>query len=182
MLTAVSIIVDIVIISVPLTLFRNLQVSKKTKIAIISLCCLGVFTCVCAVVKTALLPALFSTNPDKTWNLAQLCLWAPLEICVGMICGSAPCLKPLLSAFRGRRNNAPSSYYELEPGRNAPVMGSMRMAASMGTHVPTKSLVPTSDNAPVARWNDIGGMTSTKELAPSTQGDEESGDVKWMAQ
>lgn len=35
-------------------------------------------TCACAIVKTALLPALFDTaEDDKTWSLAQLCLWAP---------------------------------------------------------------------------------------------------------
>lgn len=37
-----------------------------------------VSTCACAIVKTALLPALFNTaEEDKTWSLAQLCLWAP---------------------------------------------------------------------------------------------------------
>jgi hypothetical protein len=36
-----------------------------------------VSTCACAIVKTALLPALFdSEEEDKTWSLADLCLLA----------------------------------------------------------------------------------------------------------
>ncbi|ROV93379.1 hypothetical protein VMCG_08403 [Cytospora schulzeri] len=75
---AVSISTDLALISIPLMMFRTLQVPMKTKVGVILLCCLGIFTCACAVVKTALLPALFDdTEEDKTWSLAQLCLWAP---------------------------------------------------------------------------------------------------------
>jgi hypothetical protein len=35
-------------------------------------------TCIIAIVKTALLPALFDhEEKDKTWSMAQLCFWAP---------------------------------------------------------------------------------------------------------
>ncbi|KAJ4394815.1 hypothetical protein N0V93_004035 [Gnomoniopsis smithogilvyi] len=98
---AVSILTDLALMSIPIMMFRTLKVPTRTKIGIILLCCLGVFTCACAVVKTALLPALFDhTNTDKTMSLAQLCLWAPLEICIGMICGSLPCIKPLYTRLR----------------------------------------------------------------------------------
>lgn len=99
---AVSILADIALMSIPIMLFRTLKLPPKTKIGVIFLCCLGVLyvpfhfsrlpaldvtmltilltssTCVCAIVKTALLPALFDDKEeDKTWSLAQLCLWAP---------------------------------------------------------------------------------------------------------
>ncbi|KAF2683120.1 hypothetical protein K458DRAFT_246137, partial [Lentithecium fluviatile CBS 122367] len=93
---AVSILADLTLMSIPILMFQGLKLRTRTKIGFIALCCLGIFTCAIAVVKTALLPTLFDhRNPDKTWSLAQLCFWAPMEICVGMICGSLPCLKPL---------------------------------------------------------------------------------------
>ncbi|PVH91880.1 hypothetical protein DM02DRAFT_702580 [Periconia macrospinosa] len=99
---AVSILADLALMSIPILMFRSLNLPLRTKIGVIVLCCLGVFTCAIAVVKTALLPALFDHhNKDKTWSLAQLCFWAPMEICVGMICGSLPCLKPLYHRIKG---------------------------------------------------------------------------------
>ncbi|KAF2650087.1 hypothetical protein K491DRAFT_683314 [Lophiostoma macrostomum CBS 122681] len=99
---AVSILADIALMSIPILMFRGLNLPLRTKIGVIALCCLGVFTCAIAVVKTALLPALFDhQNEDKTWSLAQLCFWAQMEICTGMICGSLPCLKPLYRQIRG---------------------------------------------------------------------------------
>ncbi|KKY35465.1 putative integral membrane family protein [Diaporthe ampelina] len=98
---AVSIIADVGLISIPIMMFRTLKIPTRTKIGVILLCCLGVFTCACAIVKTALLPALFDhEEDDKTWSLADLCLWAALEINVGMMCGSMPCMKPLYARLR----------------------------------------------------------------------------------
>ncbi|KAF1949508.1 hypothetical protein CC80DRAFT_555232 [Byssothecium circinans] len=111
---AVSILADIALVSIPLLMFRTLNLPKRTKIGVIVLCCLGVFTCAIAIAKTALLPALFDhEEKDKTWSLAQLCFWAPMEICIGMICGCVPCLKPLYHRIRGNKppgSHLPSSY------------------------------------------------------------------------
>jgi hypothetical protein len=99
---AVSILGDIIILAIPICLFRDLNVPRRAKFALIGVLCLGVFTCICAIVKTVLLPALFTRSPDKSWDLAQLVLWASLEMCIGMICGSIPSLRPLLPILNAR--------------------------------------------------------------------------------
>ncbi|KAL8788721.1 MAG: hypothetical protein Q9213_001535 [Squamulea squamosa] len=104
---AASILSDVVLLCIPVCLFWRLQVDLRTRLVLIILCCLGIFTCACAVVKSALLPNLTSTNPDKTWIVAHLCLWAPLELCVGMICGSIPTLRPLFLHWQKRASKDP---------------------------------------------------------------------------
>ncbi|CAO1603226.1 hypothetical protein XANCAGTX0491_006818 [Xanthoria calcicola] len=99
---AASILSDVVLLCIPVCMFWRLQVDLRTKLVLIFLCCLGVFTCACAIVKSVLLPNLTSTDPDKTWIVANLCLWAPLELCVGMICGSIPTLRPLFLYWQNR--------------------------------------------------------------------------------
>ncbi|KAF2113572.1 hypothetical protein BDV96DRAFT_601066 [Lophiotrema nucula] len=111
---AVSILADLALVSIPILMFRSLKLPTRTKIGVIALCCLGIFTCAIAIVKTALLPALFDHhNLDKTWSLAQLCFWAPMEICVGIICGSLPCLKPLYHHIKtgGKSSSKGSALY-----------------------------------------------------------------------
>ncbi|CAF9921612.1 hypothetical protein IMSHALPRED_005218 [Imshaugia aleurites] len=128
---AVSILADIFLLIIPVSLFWRLQVPTRTKLALMFICCLGVFTCVCAIVKTALLTNFFSSKPDKTWIYAQLCLWAPMELCVGMICGTIPALRPLTAS----RTKVPreQGYYErfgspnkLAPNGNERTNGSSR--------------------------------------------------------
>ncbi|KAL8949995.1 MAG: hypothetical protein Q9222_003938 [Ikaeria aurantiellina] len=43
--------------------------------------------------------------------VAELCLWAPLELCVGMICGSIPTLRPLVTYWQ-KRSSKDSKYYD----------------------------------------------------------------------
>ncbi|KAL8721402.1 MAG: hypothetical protein Q9225_001917 [Loekoesia sp. 1 TL-2023] len=128
-----SILTDIVLLCIPVGMFWRLQVDLRRRLGLIFLCGLGIFTCACAVVKTILLPNLLSTDPDKTWIVAELCLWAPLELCVGMICGSIPTLRPLVIFCRKKIFRSPGSYHSSR---------STMKLDSYGHRVPKGSLVP----------------------------------------
>lgn len=131
-----SILADIVLLCIPVCMFWRLQVDLRTKLVLIFLCCLGIFTCVCAIVKTILLPNLISTDPDKTWIVAELCLWAPLELCVGMICGSIPTLRPLV--VRWQKKDSKDEEY-LRPSKSSAIK-----LDSYGKRSPKISLGPKS--------------------------------------
>ncbi|KAL9580868.1 MAG: hypothetical protein Q9212_004235 [Teloschistes hypoglaucus] len=131
-------------------MFWRLQVDLRTKLVLVFLCGLGMSTCACAIVKTILLPNLLSTDLDKTWIVAQLCLWAPLELCVGMICGSMPTLRPLVSHWQKKGSTGP--YYD-DRTKSAMKLGSHegrmgKASRSAGSDYPSfrgiKSLEPSS--------------------------------------
>ncbi|KAG8533587.1 uncharacterized protein KY384_001327 [Bacidia gigantensis] len=111
---ATSILGDLILLTIPISLFWRLQVRLRTKIGLIIICSLGIFTNVCAIVKTVLLPALFSPDPDKTWIIKDLCLWAPMELCVGMICGTIPALAPLFGLATEKTRSRRQRYRKFE--------------------------------------------------------------------
>ena len=90
-----DILTDLVCAGIPIFVIHQLQMSKRTKIALCCLMGLGVFTAGCAVAKAVTLVGVFAD--DYTWGFTQPATWAAIEQFVGIIITSLPALRPLLN-------------------------------------------------------------------------------------
>ncbi|KAL8787321.1 MAG: hypothetical protein Q9195_007816 [Heterodermia aff. obscurata] len=125
-----NVAMDFLLAFFPLTIVYGLQMSGHRKIAISVLLGLGMFSGICAAIKTAKLYALASRADP---------LWAEAELFVVIICGSIPTIKILYERYF--TNKSPSQIYI--SFRNMVSRVSGRMAGSPGssknnTHISSK--------------------------------------------
>jgi hypothetical protein len=89
--------IDLVLAVFPTSLFWNLKMDPKQKIALSSIMGLGVFAMVASIVKTVQLRALTATQ-DLTYEMATLAIWWTLEANFVLIAVSIPALRPIMKS------------------------------------------------------------------------------------
>ncbi|KAI1371082.1 hypothetical protein F4677DRAFT_436728 [Hypoxylon crocopeplum] len=96
---SVNCAVDFALAFLPVTFIWNLQLPPRQRIGLMLLLSGGLFSGICAAIKTSQLVYLASRS-DFTWETYGLFSWASCEIFVIIICGCIPPLKPLWDRFR----------------------------------------------------------------------------------
>lgn len=144
---------DLVLALFPATIIYELQMSVRNKIALSVVLGLGIFSAVCAIVRTTKLAA-YQSSLDYTWTSAESILWSGAEMNVIMICACVPTFLPLIQQITGRKDYRskklpdPTIYNDCSrrPMRKS---GSLRLLNSHTTGEGTKvegSQVHLSDN------------------------------------
>ncbi|KAK2623783.1 hypothetical protein QTJ16_006964 [Diplocarpon rosae] len=72
-----------------------LQISRRQKICLLSVVSLGILIIVAAIAKLIAILKL-NNNNDLAWDVANIISWTSIEVNTGLLCASAPCIKPLL--------------------------------------------------------------------------------------
>lgn len=102
--TAMSIFTDFLCATLPVQIIWSLQMSRGTKISMLSLLCLGSLAMICGIVRITLIKNLRSET-DATWDNVALAIWSSAEYFVGIIAGSIPPCRMLvlqwIPKFRG---------------------------------------------------------------------------------
>ncbi|RGP65855.1 hypothetical protein FSPOR_7116 [Fusarium sporotrichioides] len=98
---ALNILTDLFFaIIIPTPMLWNLNVHFRTRMTLLAILGLGVFACAAAIVKVG-----YVTNYGKVgdwlWDSRNISIWTVVELNVGIIGGSLPCLKPLFRRFLG---------------------------------------------------------------------------------
>lgn len=143
---------DFALALLPITIVWNLKLDMKRKIGLCLLLGTGIFTGICAAIKTTLLED-FASQTDLTWATYGAFAWASLEIALVMICGSVPTLKPLYDYF----------------AHNKPLGPHKRPQASSGKSSYRKHTDNSSDGSRTRRF--FGGSTGNSTLVTSSVGD-----------
>ncbi|KAF5597491.1 uncharacterized protein FSUBG_8526 [Fusarium subglutinans] len=108
-----NILTDILIMVLPIPVLRSLKLGRRQKWILISVFCLGIFTCLISLVRIKFL----NIGTDITWHNVESASWSVSELCCGIICACIPTLRPLLSGHdRGSSHNQ-SSYARHENSR-----------------------------------------------------------------
>ncbi|KAL7793171.1 hypothetical protein V8C37DRAFT_378668 [Trichoderma ceciliae] len=89
-----SSVLDLYTLILPVPALVGLNMDLKRKLKVIAVFSIGLFACVASLIRLAMTPILHS-NPDASWNLSKISIWATVEVDVGLICA---CLM-LLPAF-----------------------------------------------------------------------------------
>ncbi|KAM0385824.1 hypothetical protein ACHAPY_000370 [Fusarium culmorum] len=112
---ALNILTDLFFaVIIPTPMLWNLNVHFRTRVTLIAILGLGVFACAAAIVKVG-----YVTNYGKVgdwlWDSRNISIWTVVELNVGIIGGSLPCLKPLFRRILG-------SYYG-KGSKKTPITG-----------------------------------------------------------
>lgn len=93
----VNIATDFLFALLPIPIIWHLQINLRTKITLAMILSLGFVACAAGIVK-AHLQTTFLANEDRYWDDGFM-VWNMIELCLGIMAGSLPALKPLFKAF-----------------------------------------------------------------------------------
>ncbi|KIH93894.1 hypothetical protein SPBR_06033 [Sporothrix brasiliensis 5110] len=96
-----NIVTDFVLFLVPIPAVRQLRLPLRQKALVMSLFCLGFFTCIISMVRLFTLHAALNST-DGTWDNAPTSWWTTIELNCGILCASIATLRPLIRALTGR--------------------------------------------------------------------------------
>ncbi|MCJ1439063.1 hypothetical protein MMC27_008454 [Xylographa pallens] len=88
-----NVLIDVCLALLPVTLFWNLNMSLKKRIALCFLMGGGLLAAISGAIKTSKLPE--ANAVDVTWGTYDLLLWNGAETFLVILCGSIPALKPI---------------------------------------------------------------------------------------
>ncbi|KAJ9419488.1 hypothetical protein FOXG_16067 [Fusarium oxysporum f. sp. lycopersici 4287] len=98
---ALNIITDLLFaIVIPTPMLWNLNVHLRTRLTLIGILGLGVFACAAAFVKLSYVTN-YGKLGDWLWDSRNITIWTSIELNVGIIAASLPCLRPLFRRFLG---------------------------------------------------------------------------------
>ena len=103
-LSAVTIVCDVVVFLTPIPLLLKLQINLRRKIGLVGIFLLGLFTTVCSVLRMIQI-----TQISKDGNSTGLILWGVIELNVGVCADNRVCLCLLSDADHHRRYLSPAS-------------------------------------------------------------------------
>jgi hypothetical protein len=99
--SALNILTDLFFaIIIPTPMLWNLNVHFRTRMTLLAILGLGVFACAAAVVKVGYVTN-YGKLGDWLWDSRNITIWTVVELNVGIIAASLPCLKPLFRRFLG---------------------------------------------------------------------------------
>ncbi|KAF2228225.1 hypothetical protein BDZ85DRAFT_187943 [Elsinoe ampelina] len=95
--SVVTIATDLILALLPMPIVWKLHADIRTKIALMAVLALGLIACAAGAVKVYY-QLTFLSQPDRFYN-NSFPVWGALEICIAILAGNLPTLKPLFSNF-----------------------------------------------------------------------------------
>ncbi|KAL2003971.1 hypothetical protein VTN02DRAFT_1267 [Thermoascus thermophilus] len=100
--SVVNVFTDILTTIIPMPLIWSLKLPVRQRVIVISIFGLGLIVNAAGCVRTAFVYKSMIASYDQTWVGWPISLAGAVEINLGLICASAPALRPLLSFFLPR--------------------------------------------------------------------------------
>ncbi|KAF4280297.1 hypothetical protein KXW40_005533 [Aspergillus fumigatus] len=96
---AINIVTDFVFATLPVFMFHNIQVNKRTRASLMGILSLGYFACAAAIAKTVYQARVF--EEQDAWRDADFFIWNCVELNVGIVAACFPTIKPLVKSVIG---------------------------------------------------------------------------------
>lgn len=106
----ISTVLDGFLYFLPMPTLFSIKLPLKQRIGLMALFGLGSLVVVAGVVRTYYIHVVVYETYDVTWDGVYIWIWTAIEVNLGVICGCAPSLKPLM--FRGRSSLRSTSFNE----------------------------------------------------------------------
>ena len=95
---AISIVLDVWMLALPLYQVFQLKLSWKKKISVTLMFCVGTFVTVMSILRLQSLIH-FGNSLNPTWDQSDASQWSTIEINVGIVCACLPALRKILIRF-----------------------------------------------------------------------------------
>ncbi|KAK4155837.1 hypothetical protein C8A00DRAFT_13162 [Chaetomidium leptoderma] len=95
---AISIVLDIWMLAIPLFQLKSLNLHWKKKIGVGLMFCVGTFVTIVSIIRLQAL-VVFAQSHNATWDNYPVLLWSTVEINVGIMCTCMPTLRLMLVRF-----------------------------------------------------------------------------------
>ncbi|KLJ06698.1 hypothetical protein EMPG_17809 [Blastomyces silverae] len=92
-------ILDLLTMLVPIPIAWQLQLPMRQRLAVIGIFCLGAIVVAASCVKTVYIVTAIGESYDEQFDAYPLWIMSIVEIDLGIICASAPALRPLISRY-----------------------------------------------------------------------------------
>ncbi|KAJ5663398.1 hypothetical protein N7507_004129 [Penicillium longicatenatum] len=109
--SVINIFTDFLVTTLPMPLIWSLKLPARQRLAVISIFGLGVVVNVAGSVRTVYVWKSQKASYDQTWQGWPILVAAVVEISLGLICSSAPALRPLIATFLPRLLQSTSNIY-----------------------------------------------------------------------
>ncbi|KAF3395786.1 hypothetical protein F1880_007141 [Penicillium rolfsii] len=104
--SVINIFTDFLVTALPMPLIWSLKLPARQRLAVISIFGLGIIVNVAGSVRTVYVWKSMVVGYDTTWLGWPVLIAAAVEINLGLICSSAPALRPLIATFLPRLLNS----------------------------------------------------------------------------
>lgn len=101
--TIVSTVTDFIAFMLPSSLLIKLQISRKQKLAFLSVFAVGLLVCIVGIIRIYYITNLYYHTYDVTWVAYHVFGATAVELLLAVICASAPALKVRLELLVARR-------------------------------------------------------------------------------
>ncbi|KAL2865636.1 uncharacterized protein BJX67DRAFT_168976 [Aspergillus lucknowensis] len=128
--SVINIFTDVLVTILPMPLIWNLKLPTRQRIAVISIFGLGIVVDIAGSVRTVYVWKSMIASYDTTWVGWPVLLAATVEINLGLICASAPALRPLVAFFLPRLLGSSNWYGSNRQSRS--VKQSWRLRSTTG--------------------------------------------------
>ncbi|KAK8112771.1 hypothetical protein PG984_013297 [Apiospora sp. TS-2023a] len=173
--SGVSIVTDLVLAILPGILLWNLRLKKTVKLSVMVILGLAAFASCATVVRLRYL-TLYNDQTDFMYSTGAIGLWSVLEEGIGIIAGSLPALRPLLSlrsfGGNGRTNGSstndsghlpPSTKSQQQQQKQQQQEGSLRLAhmrrVSSAIRLSVFDFASASESGSLRGWGSRRGST-----------------------
>ncbi|KAI4200221.1 MAG: hypothetical protein LQ350_004079 [Teloschistes chrysophthalmus] len=95
----ITIFLDFAILLLPIPLVMGLQLSRKQRIAVITLFGLGFIVCIAGIVQVYYIDVALRKSYDETWDGWPLWVASAVEVDLGILCVSIPAIRPFLAIY-----------------------------------------------------------------------------------
>ncbi|KAI9367058.1 hypothetical protein BJX61DRAFT_547859 [Aspergillus egyptiacus] len=101
--SSINIITDFLYATLPVIMFYDIQVNRRTKFSLMGILGLGYFACAAAIVKAVYQSKVFEET--EMYRDADYHIWNSVELNVGIIAACFPTMKPLMKSVIGSTRN-----------------------------------------------------------------------------
>ncbi|KAK2793085.1 hypothetical protein FQN52_002233 [Onygenales sp. PD_12] len=115
---SINIFTDVLFATVPIFIFKKLQINRRDKVVLIGIFSLGYVACMAGIAK-AHYQSIFIDPKKGLQHIHLLFIFMMLELNIGILAASLPTLKPLVRKFLGTARGSHPTRYTGNGGLNA---------------------------------------------------------------
>ncbi|KAH6953851.1 hypothetical protein BKA56DRAFT_504318 [Ilyonectria sp. MPI-CAGE-AT-0026] len=120
----ISIALDFWMLGIPLSQLRGLNLSRRKKLGVGAMFCVGAFVTVVSILRLSALVNFQASSGNATWNYFGASVWSVVETNVGILCTCMPTLRLFLVRYfpalsnSAQRSSFNAHAFSMPPGRN----------------------------------------------------------------